>query len=293
MSFISVAILGSGALGAGASLFGGLTQANAEENAANTLSSTTQSGIQQLLSLLGQGTSAIGQYTQTGATDLTSLINQAVTGAGNTLGPIAGLASTAGSTLSNLLNPSTAASTLTQLPGYQFSLNSGLWGVNNAATTSGLGGNVLTAANNYAQGTAQGTWGSLVSGLQNLFGTSTGAAQSLASTQAGALSSGGLSLASLFGGSGQSIGSLLSGGGNSISSLLSGLGQNVAQTQVGAANATAGAATGVASSLGGGINTLTNYALLKNLLSGTQPGMFGGSIGGGATGVPGVSLGGP
>ena len=198
MSFIAVAIGGAGALGAGASIFGGLTQANAEQNAASTISSSTSSAIAQLLGLVNQGQGAISGYVGTGANDLLQMIQQAV----GQVSPFEAGGKSVLPTLESLLNPGTASKTLSTLPGYQFSLDTGEWGINNAATAgSGLGGNVLTAANNFAQGTAQGTYGALFNALpiagrhRNQRGTS----------GAGALSSGGLSLSSLFGNAGTSV----------------------------------------------------------------------------------------
>lgn len=199
MSFVATAIVGAGALGAGASIFGATEQAGAEKTAANTIASTTQQGIQSLLGLVSPFTSAAQSIIPT---------------------------------LTSLLTPGTATQTLQQLPGYQFSLNTGMWGINNAATTSGLGGNVLTAANNYAQGTAQGTYSTLLNNLLSLFGSGASAAGSA---------------------------------GNQISQLTAGAGQNIAQTQVGAANAIAGGVTGATSSLG---SSLTTGLLLSKLLGG-------------------------
>jgi hypothetical protein len=243
MSFIATAIIGGGALSAGASLFGATEQAGAEQAAAGEIGSTTQQAISQLLGLVGQGQGAISGYTAQGAQSLQSI-----------LAPFIGAGQTAGNTLSSLLNPGTAMQTLQSLPGFQFSLNTGLGAINNAATTSGLGGNVLTAANNYAQGTAQNTYGQLTSSLQNLFGTGANAA-----------STAGVGLSSLFGGAGSSIANLLGGAASGVSGLTSTAGQNIAQTMVGQANALAGGATGAA---GGISSSITNALLLNKLLGG-------------------------
>jgi hypothetical protein len=279
-SILPAAIIGSGALGAGASIFGGITQANAEQTAAGDISSSTSSAIQQLMQLVNQGQGAISGYTQTGAGDLMSLIQQAV----GQVSPYSGAGQSVLPTLESLLNPGTASQTLQTLPGYQFSLDTGEWGINNAATATGLGGNVLTAANNYAQGTAQNTYGGLLSALQSLVGTGSGAA----SSAAGSLASGGLSLGNLFSGAGQSIGSLLGNAGSGIAGLTQTAGQNIASTAVGAANATAGAATGAASSLGGIGNNLLNYSILSKLLGGGSQSMYG--INGGSTATGGDTL---
>jgi len=155
MSFIATAIGAS----AGGSLIGGILQSQALGKAAGTISSTTQQGIAQLLGLVGQGQGAISGYTGQGAQAVSGYTAQGARSLERTLAPFIGQGEMAGNTLSQLLNPGTAMKTLQQLPGYQFALNTGESAINNAATTSGLGGNVITAANNFAQGTAQNTWG--------------------------------------------------------------------------------------------------------------------------------------
>lgn len=277
MSFIAVAIGGAGALGAGASIFGGLTQANAEQNAASTISSSTSNAIAQLLGLVNQGQGAISGYVGTGANDLLQMIQQAV----GQVSPFEAGGKSVLPTLESLLNPGTASKTLSTLPGYQFSLDTGEWGINNAATAgSGLGGNVLTAANNFAQGTAQSTYGGLLQALQSLVGTGTSAA----SSGAGASASGGLSLSNLFGNAGTSVASLLGNAGQTVGGLTSTAGQNIASTLVGGANALAGGVTGAASSLGGIGSSLLNYSLLSKLLGGGNTGgMFNNSTGAATT----------
>jgi hypothetical protein len=281
MAWIATAIVGAGALGAGASIFGASEQAGAEKAAAGTISSSTQQAIQSLLGLVNQGTTQIGNYTTQGLGALSNYTQQAVSGAQSTLSPLTKNIPQLEKTLTGLLTPGTASSVLQQLPGYQFLLNTGItWGVDNAATTSGLGGNVLTAANNYAQGVASTSWGTLVGQLQNLLNTGATSANNLAGLTTGALTGAGQSAAGLLGGAGQSIGSLLGNAGQQISGLTGTAGQNIAQTQVGSANAIAGGATGAASALGGIGSSLSNISLLNALTGGKilgSGGLFGAS----------------
>lgn len=229
MSFIASAVVGSGLLGAGASIFGAETQANAQQAAAGTISSSLQQAISQLLGLTGQGQAAIQGYTGQGAQALTGLIQ-----------PYATMGQQAGQSLTNLLtgNPQQMQRQLQQLPGYQFQLQQGEGSVNNAATTTGLGGNVIQAQTNLASGLASSNYGQYANLLQGLTNTGVGAA-----------TVGGGALASLFGGAGSSTANLLGSAGSGISGLTSTAGQNIAQTQVGAAQAQAAGAQGVSSSL--------------------------------------------
>ena len=80
-----------------------------------------------------------------------------------------------GSVLSSLLTPGpnqTAA--LSQIPGYQFAQDWGQKAVQNMGTTTGLGGNTLTAGANYATGLAQQNFGNLINPLVSLYGTGSG-----------------------------------------------------------------------------------------------------------------------
>lgn len=203
MSFIAAAIIGSGVIGAGASLFSGFEQAGAEKQAAQTIAGAETSGIGAIQQLLGP-----------------------IIGAGTDVLP----------TLKSLLIPgANQNAVLAQTPGFQFAQQWGQIAGNNAATTSGLGGNVLAALSKFGTGLAQNTWQNTVQGLQNLFQTSAGSA-------------------------GQ--------GAQGISNIITGAGSQIAQTQVGGATALGAGATGAASALSSPLSTLTNFALLKNLLQG-------------------------
>lgn len=86
-------------------------------------------------------------------------------------------------TLESLLTPGPNQTTaLSQIPGYQFLLSQGLQGVNATGTTRGLGGNVQAAGANYATGTAQNAFGSIVQPLLSIYGTGATAAGSAANS---------------------------------------------------------------------------------------------------------------
>lgn len=140
MSAIASAIIGAGALGAGASIFGSLTQANAAGNA-----------ISAQESMFNQAQANQQPFIQAGQSVLP--------------------------TLQSLLTPGpNQTATLSQLPGFQFAQDWGQRGVSNQGTVTGLGGNTLTAGANFATGIAQQDWGTLVNQLQGLANTGASAA---------------------------------------------------------------------------------------------------------------------
>jgi hypothetical protein len=149
-----------------------------------------------------------------------------------------GASPAAGNTLSSLLTPgANQTATLSQIPGFQFAQDWGQKAVQNIGTTTGLGGNTLTAGANFATGEAQQGFGSIVNALQNLYSTGAGAAGALGST------------ASNFG---QQIGSTLTG-----------IGSSMAAGTLGSANALSTGLTSGASSVG-------NALLLSKLFGGSS-----------------------
>lgn len=184
-SILGASVLGAGAIGAGASIYAANQQTNAEQNAINTQ--------EQMVAPFAQG----GQ--------------------------------TAQNTLLNLLTPQGngqpgATATLNNIPGFQFLQNWGLQGVQNAATTRGLGGNVFPAASSFATANAQqSALNPILGGLQSVLSTGAGAAQgganSIGSAQVGignALAGGAAGVA------GSASGALNSGTNLSILNALSG-----------------------------------------------------------------------
>ena len=152
-----------------------------------------------------------------------------------------------GGVLSSLLTPGpnqTAA--LSQIPGFQFAQDWGQKAVQNLGTTTGLGGNVLTAGANYATGLAQQGLSTIVNPLVSLYQTGAGAAGAL-SQAAGTFS-------------GQE------------SSALTGIGQAQAAGTLGTANA-------LGTGLQGATSSLTNSLLLNRLLNNNANGIYGGNAG--------------
>ena len=207
--FIAAAIIGAGALGAGASIYGATEAAGAQTNAANKAISAQES-------MFNQGLNEVQPYVNAGQT--------------------------AENTLLSLITPGpNQTSTLNQTPGFQFAQDWGLKGINNAATTSGLGGNVLTAADQFATGTAENTFSTIAQLLQGVTSTGAGAAGSALS------------------------GSVTTGG--NLASLTSNIG-----------NAQAGAAVGTANAVGGLGQSISTAALLNKLYpsssaTATNPGL--------------------
>lgn len=134
-------------------------------------------------------------------------------------------------TLQKLLTPgANQTDTLNQLPGFQFAQDWGQKAVQNLGTTLGLGGNTLSAGAQFATGTAQQGFGSLVNMLQSFANTGASAASSI------------------FGNATQT-------------------GANMANTFTGLGNANAAGALGGANALSGGLQGATNALSLPYLLS--------------------------
>jgi hypothetical protein len=223
MSIIAAAIAGIGSLGIGggiaagagigglASIFGAYEGNQASQNAQQTLAQSRTQGISAIQQLLGPLYGAIGTAGSGGQ------------GGTGILG-----------SLSGLLTPGANQTTLlSQLPGFQFQKDVGNQSLMAQGTTRGLGGNQLAAGEQFGTGLAQSSWGSLVSPLQQLFGTLSGSANNAASA---------------------------------ISGIYTGTGSQIAQTQIGQGQALAAGATGVANAASGGINSGINYGILSQLL---------------------------
>lgn len=219
---LPAAIIGSSVLGVAGTALASSSAANAQKKAAQTASATEQ-----------------------------NMFNQA---AGYEQPYISG-GQGAYSTLNNLLgvggsgNSSQMQDALSNLPGYQFTLNQGLKSTQNSAAARGLGdsGAALKGAANYATGLANTNYGNYVNQLQNSATLGANAANSLAgnAVQTGALQ-----------------------GGNAI----------------GAGNASAAASNAIGSSVSSGLNNSLGgylYSLNNGLLNNGN----GGTSGGGASDV--------
>jgi hypothetical protein len=182
---------------------------------------------------------------------------------GNILGGGVGVAGSAADTLKNLLTPgANMTNTLSQIPGFQFLQDWGQKGISAQATTRGLGGNALAAGAQFATGTAQQGFGTIVNALQSLLSGGTG----LANVGAGVLGTG----ANVLGTGGNVLGNLTGTGANLLSGLtgtgagtLSNILGTGGQLQQGGTNALTNLLTSIASgatwaggSAFGGLNTL-------------------------------------
>lgn len=247
---LGTAVLGAGALSAGAGIFGSLTAAQAQENAANTASQTQ-------LGMFNQGASAISQA-QGG-------VQSAVQSGQQSLVPYLGL----GQQFSNLLSGSIGNLTqpfqptmaqLSQTPGYQFTLGQGEQAVTNANSAMGLANSGVQGKGlaNYAEGLASTTYQQQFQNYlqqnQQIYnqlygGTQLGAG---AAQQYGALGLTGAQAG--LGGAESLLGGAVNTGGQ--------LGSNI----IGAGNASAAGTLGVTNSVGNlGTNALNSYAQLSLL----------------------------
>ena len=140
---IPAAVLGAGALTAGAGIYGSLTAANAQENAANTAAQTQ-------LAIFNQTQKNLAPYNTAGQSALSQLAN------------LFGLAPGGNGTP----NAAAATSALTQFPGYQFGLQQGNLAQQQSAASQGL---LLSGSQQYGQNYAmQNAWNPYVSQLNTL-----------------------------------------------------------------------------------------------------------------------------
>lgn len=132
---------------------------------------------------------------------------------------------------------------LAKTPGYQFSLQQGLQGVENSAAARGmqLSGATMKDLNNYAQGTAQQTYQQQLGNSQSVYNSDVSNLMSMAGL-------GGSSAGSAAGNAisaGQGIGNTITNTGSQIGSNLIGAGNATAAGQVGSANALGGAVSNI------------------------------------------------
>lgn len=238
--FVAAAILGAGALGAGASIYGASTASGAQTAA-------SQAALKQQQHMFEVAQNALSPFIQAGQGGIGNLTNWLDPNSGSS--PLAAL-------LKLVMPGANMSETLAQTPGYQFTEDRGLRGVNNALAARGLagsGGAVAKGAGEYVTGLANNTWQSVVEKLLSTFGAGLGGMQGLVNT--GANSAGNLA-------------------GGAIAS-----GNAQAGTQIGIGNAQGGAATAIGNAVGGFGNSVGTAALVNNLTSRTPPASTGGLYG--------------
>jgi len=274
---VGAAVLGGSAISAGANLIGGSSAASGAQQAAATEAAAEDRATQASL-----------QEQQNAIADEQQGFNEAQTfqapiydqGVGN-LYELAAEVDRGG------LGAQPSLTDITQLPGYQFTLDQGLKATQNAAAAQGLGvsGPALKGAANYAEGLAgtyynnylQNYWtnqNNRFNMLYNLAGFGSGSANALTSAAVGA---------------GNTGAQASTAAGGQIAQTVANTSQGIAQAQQNAANLQGAGLTGAGSSIG---SALSNPAVANALFGGgstinsTQPGQgFNTSEGGDYGGV--------
>ncbi len=171
----AVAILGAGAIGGAASIYGASKAADAQTQAA-------QAAIANQQKMYGLNQAQLQPFIDAGGAQIGNQLK--LLDPNDPTGPLAALM--------KLTTPGADMSAeLAKTPGYEFSLSQGLRGANNALAARGLGGSggaVAKGATNFAEGLAGNTWQSVVAALQNQFATQTSAGQNLINSGQGAAS---------------------------------------------------------------------------------------------------------
>ena len=256
---VAVAVLGAGALGAGAQIFGANTAASAQENAANTASNTLmqmyQQGLLNANNLFNKGTGIAQSMFGQGEQAATGLAQPFIS-AGQGAIPL----------LQSLMQPGNQTQALSQLPGFQFQSQWGTQAATNALAARGLGGStgpVAKAVSDYNQGLAGNTFFPYLSAIQGLVNTGSGAASGLGS-----------SILSSATGLGSSILGNATNLGTSSLSAATGTGSNLSNNIIGAGNAQAAGILGTSNAIGGFGNSLATAGILNNMQGGGS-GLFG------------------
>lgn len=143
---VTTAILGSGVLGAGASLVGGGKGASAATQAAKIQAQAAQQATQVQAAEFQQIQNLLSPYITAGSRAEQALLPQVTGGALGSFAPI------------QSWNPTQAG--LAATPGYQFTLGQGLQATQNQLAAQGLGrsGAAVMGAANYAEGLASTTY---------------------------------------------------------------------------------------------------------------------------------------
>lgn len=234
MSFVATAIVGAGVLGAGASIYAANTAAGAQTSAATSAIAAQQNQFQQTKAI-EQPFIDVGTQTAPKA--------QAFSDQSDPNSPLSKLlALTSG-------NGTDENAALASTPGYQFSLQQGNIGVQNALAARGLagpGGALAKGGANFAEGLAGNTWQSVVNALQNTYSSGSGALQNLLSTGGNAA--------------------------NALGGASTTTGQGISNNLIGAGNAQAAGAIGTGNAIGGLGSSISSAVLLSKLLGGSSQG---------------------
>lgn len=277
---IAGAIAAAGVAAAGASVASGSLQAGAASQAGQDQLAATQESIAQQNKFFGIDKGLLQPFVNAGESAAGPLSNfLGITG--NTAGQAPGvLGSLMGNEASGAINSGNLVQSLlgegpggakgetaalASTPGYQFALQQGQQANNNAMTARGLGlsGAQLRGATNYAEGTAEQTYGTVLGnaeGAQNQFSSQYGANQNTYLSQLYNFLGLGENAAAGVGNSaiqtGQGIGNSAIQGGNAQAASL-----------IGSAGALSSGITGVSNAIGGTTSGLTGYNLYQQLLA--------------------------
>lgn len=248
---IAAAVLGAGALGAGASIWGANKAAGAQTDAA-TAAITNQK------SMFDTTKNMLSPFVNAGAGGIDQLKDWLSSSGGTTGGnPLSAL-------LKLVMPGADQSATLQQTPGYQFAQGQGTRSALNALAARGLGGSpgaIAKGVSTFNSGLAGQTWDNVVKNLLSTFQTGGNALQGLVNT-------------------GVNAGGALAGVGTNTANSITG-------SLTGAGNAQAAGANATGAAVGGLGNSLTTAALLQQLGLG---GGSGGGIYQGASSVGGNPL---
>jgi hypothetical protein len=232
---IAAAVLGAGALTAGASAFGASSAADAQRDAAGNASALQYKMFKKAYNL-------ISPYAEAGSDMLPTL--QGYINPNSSTSPLAAL-------LKLTMPGADMSATLEQTPGYEFTQRMGQKAVTNALAARGLagpGGPLARASADYASGLASNTWQSVVDKLMNVYGSGATALQNLVNTGSGAASS--------------------------LGNAATNTGSQIGQNMIGAGNASAAGIMGTANAVGGFGSSVMNASILDKLLGGGGGGIY-------------------
>lgn len=269
-SLIPAAIIGSSALGAGASIVSSNNQANAATSAAQTQANAANQAAQIQQQEFNTTTANEAPYLQAGNTSLNALMTQLGLGPGGTgTGPLTQSFTPYQAPAPFNFNPQNLQNT----PGYQFQLQQGEQAITDQASAVGGvgGGNTLKALTTFGQGLAGTEYQNAYTNALNAYNTnSANSYQAWLANQQGQQNVQQTNFGNLqtLAGSGQNAAAKLGALGASAASsigddITSGAAATAAGT-VGAASANASGLSGVTNSLSG----LSSNYLLQSLLSG-------------------------
>lgn len=252
---VAAAILGAGALGAGASIWGANKAAGAQTNAGTA-------AIANQRDMFGQTRNMLSPFINAGQGGIDQLRDWLSTSGGASgSNPLSAL-------LKLVMPGADMSATLAQTPGYQFAQGQGTRGALNALAARGLGGSpgaIAKGISTFNSGLASTTWDSVVKNLLSTFQTGGNALQGLVNT-------------------GVNAGGALAGVGTNTANSITGSLTGIGNAQAAGANATGAAVGGLGSSL-------TTAALLQQLTGGSGGGGIYGNSGGGSPYGP-MSVGG-